>query len=379
MCIYFQSKLRSPAKIKFSKLVQQPTNNLKPQYKNSEQSNMKMEAAISYNPRSSPHEIRDTNEKSEACKEINNEVVYVQSDQKNDLQNNKNGIEVATAEKSELEDHGQNGKNEVQEMENFSLQLEVEENCASASNNLDKSLEQTQGETADLNNQAESCNRSSQSNTENDSVDVVESTTTEIVDKQNLEKDQEDQLVLSQDCNLSIKDVKVKLNDCLKEDNADQSASYAHKDVSFVKTLRTMSGRRSISRLRNVTGKDYQPSPNSSLYVNTSDVSISQDALNDKESYRNLRQRFATRELNSSNGKTESVSLKRKPDAEIENVSKKSKSEYSFLNSSFEFLKSFRNSNSETTACDLQETNHGVSRENKEETQDLEKRWCVIM
>ena len=154
------------------------------------------------------------------------------------------------------------------------------------------------GDSQELNGQSTSKESSQESEKLTiNSVDVVESTTSEAPDSghgtQNEKEDSasaknqengEDASFVSYDSSIMLKDVQIKLNDCLKDNsklfdvsNADESATVdpeKRADMSFGKTLRSISGRSTINRLRYVTLREQRFSPNSSLFVNTSSLSI---------------------------------------------------------------------------------------------------------
>lgn len=166
-----------------------------------------------------------------------------------------------------------------------------------------------------------------------------------------------------------------------EEVGADQSApDYLHKDDTFGKTLRTLSGRKSIGR--HITLRERQSSPNSSLFVNTSSISASEDGT---FGYKASRQRIALSELSSSNNGTPS-DKKRRLVEETTSLPKKPKTEGSgLLNSSFEFLKNpfSRRSVQVSTPYKFEESDKSNISSSEEVKADGEsgaaRRWCVVM
>lgn len=237
------------------------------------------------------------------------------------------------------------------------------------------------------------------------SVDIVESTTSEItgvpepVVQSETQKDQEnindpvnnDASFVSYDSSILLKDVKVRLNDCLKENSKlfdttneeEIMASHFPKDVSFGKTLRNISGRLSINRMRHITC-ERRISPNSSLFVNTSVMSPQDDGAESKILYYNtgLSDSFPT------NGSSYECNRKRKLDTPSWDSTKKQKTERSLLSSPINLLKSLRRpvqvSTPNVTSYKL-ETKLDISGikddDNKVTTEPTEstKKWCVVM
>ncbi|KYQ50241.1 hypothetical protein ALC60_10695 [Trachymyrmex zeteki] len=147
-------------------------------------------------------------------------------------------------------------------------------------------------------NEKEEMQSEAPTNNESCSVDnVVESTTSELSEtsesiiQSDIQKDKEsiddtinDPSFISYDSSIMLKDVKIRLNDCLKDNlklydvsNTEGIPNQLLKDQSFGRTLRNISGRHSIGRMRHVTLRENRISPNSSLFVNTSTMSMPQD------------------------------------------------------------------------------------------------------
>ncbi|KYM88920.1 hypothetical protein ALC53_02686 [Atta colombica] len=146
-------------------------------------------------------------------------------------------------------------------------------------------------------NEKEETQSETPTNNESCSVDIVESTTSELSEtsesiiQSDIQKDKEsindtinDPSFISYDSSIMLKDVKIRLNDCLKDNsklydvsNTEDIPNQLSKDQSFGRTLRNISGRHSIGRMRHVTLRENRISPNSSLFVNTSTMSMLQD------------------------------------------------------------------------------------------------------
>jgi hypothetical protein len=132
--------------------------------------------------------------------------------------------------------------------------------------------------------------------------------------------------------------------------------------------------------MRHITLRDRQPSPNSSLFVNTSNTSFSEGSIAD---YKILHYNTVS-ELTSSNGAspfdrkrkilTESISDLKKPKIE----------ESSLWNASFELFKypfSMRRPVHVSTTYKFQTEKHDLNASNESKTDDsgIIKKWCVIM
>ncbi|XP_070517765.1 putative leucine-rich repeat-containing protein DDB_G0290503 isoform X2 [Cardiocondyla obscurior] len=238
------------------------------------------------------------------------------------------------------------------------------------------------------------------------SVEIVESTTSEIpeipvsVTQSNIQKDKEnddinDASFVSYDSAIMLKDVQIRLNDCLKdnsklydESNMEDVQSQLLKDLSFGKTLRNISGRHSIGRMRHVTLREKRISPNSSLFVNTSTMSVPQDEGGDSKVLHYgsglLSDSFST------NGSP--LDRKRKIETENWNSAKKQKTdgESNIFNTSLNLWKNLRIpsmqvSTPKAAPCNFESTKLNISGikndDNKNATEPTEstKKWCVIM
>ncbi|XP_015594909.1 pre-mRNA-splicing factor CWC22 homolog [Cephus cinctus] len=244
--------------------------------------------------------------------------------------------------------------------------------------------------------------------TESYSVDVVESTTSEVSEASELvtqiESDKvaekstsipgDDVSFVTYDSNIMLKDVKIKLNDCLKDNsklfdtsNADNSISEPlSKDSSFGRTLRNISGRHSIGRMRHVTLRDRRLSPNNSLFVNTSSASLPAEEAGEQKfsHYRSdLSEKF------SSNGSA--MEKKRKLELDACNSAKKIKTneESSFLNSSIGLLRGWRRpiqvSTPNVAGYKLKPDKlnisgiHGRNDRILDNESEVTKNWCTVM
>ncbi|XP_020284378.1 uncharacterized protein DDB_G0290301-like isoform X2 [Pseudomyrmex gracilis] len=244
--------------------------------------------------------------------------------------------------------------------------------------------------------------------TESYSVDIVESTTSEVsetsesVSQSDLQKDKEkddtvnndDASFITYNSSIMLKDVQIRLNDCLKDNsklfevsNTEDTPSLQSKDLSFGKTLRNISGRHSINRMRHVTLRERRISPNSSLFVNTSTMSIAHDeGAESKVLHYNsdvLSKTFPT------NGSP--LERKRKIETAEWESSKKPKTanESGLLNTSLGFLKGFSrmqvSTPKATNPYKFTSTRLNISgiRDDddtiKAESTESTKKWCVIM
>ncbi|XP_018400731.1 PREDICTED: uncharacterized protein LOC108778130 isoform X2 [Cyphomyrmex costatus] len=255
-------------------------------------------------------------------------------------------------------------------------------------------------------NEKEEMQSEAATNNESCSVDIVESTTSEIsvtsesIIQSDTQKDKEstddtinDPSFISYDSSIMLKDVQIRLNDCLKDNsklydvsNTEDISNQLLKDQSFGRTLRNISGRHSIGRMRHVTLRENRISPNSSLFVNTSSMSTQDEGIESKVlSYGLLSDDFST------NGSP----LDRKRRIETENWSstKKQKTDAessSIFNTSINLLKGLRMpsmqvSTPKATSYKFETTkldNSGIKHDdNKMMAEPIEstKKWCVIM
>lgn len=282
--------------------------------------------------------------------------------------------------------------------DNKDVKDDSKEECSSSSKNDPINKEDTQSE--------------SQTDTESYSVDVLESTTSEVSevseipsqekekeketekekekekDKEKVEKDTtKETSFVSYDPSIMLKDVQIKLNDCLKENsklfdasNVEHSLPIQPQKESFGKTLRSISGRRSLNRMRYVTLREHRYSPNDSLFVNTSTASVPPD---DSLDFKILRYSTGLSDvLPSSNGSP--TERKRKNDTDDWNSTKKQRTEteQSLLHSSIDLLKGLRRPiQVSTPVSELKFQSGKLNLGNEQESKSNEgpKKWCVIM
>ncbi|XP_015111171.1 cell wall protein RBR3 isoform X2 [Diachasma alloeum] len=236
------------------------------------------------------------------------------------------------------------------------------------------------------------------SNDANPADVLVESTTSEscppsdLKSQENPSESNEDQVkpeddpsFVSYDSTIMLKDVQIKLNDCLRDNSKmmdvtdpNASMSEAFKDLSFGRTLRGISGRNSIGRMRHVTLRDRQRTPNDSLFVNTSSASFSQDdAL-----------RYTPGFLDSPSRNGTPSDRKRKLGSEVNDSAKKPRQEESSIfNTSLEYIKNLRRPvqvstpNPKGFKFDIGEKSEGDN-ENVQVGVNANvepKKWCVVM
>ena len=256
----------------------------------------------------------------------------------------------------------------------------------------------------------------SQTDTESFSVEILESTTSEvsevseIVLQNDAEKEKEKEVekekekekpgevanetnvsFVSYDPAIMLKDVQIKLNDCMKENSKLFEASNAELDtltqpprdsMSFGKTLRSMSGRRSLSRMRHVTLREHRYSPNNSMFVNTSMASLPSD---ETEDFKILRYSIGLSDpMSATNGSQ--ADRKRKLDAEEWSSSikkQKTESENSLLNTSISLLKGLRRPIQVSTPVSEMKFQSGkldlTDEESNKSMNENAKKWCSIM
>lgn len=162
------------------------------------------------------------------------------------------------------------------------------------------------------------------------------------------------------------------------ETKADQSSTDSQKDTTFGKTLRTISGRHSIGRMRHMKLRDRQPSPNSSLFVNTSSASLAEDV-----DLKSIHRRTPTADLTSTNGTEKVLDRKRKlidVSFDTQKKIKTDESKGSFLSSSIEMIKKpFRRSVKTTTSKKPEKEQIHVGGGELVPYGESNKKWCLIM
>ncbi|XP_078032697.1 uncharacterized protein LOC144467675 isoform X2 [Augochlora pura] len=210
---------------------------------------------------------------------------------------------------------------------------------------------------------------------------------------------QKDESFVSYDPTILLKDVQIKLNDCMKEnqklpettrtdreeeqEEEQEMPSRPYQDLSFGKTLRSISGRRSLSRMRHVTIREQRYSPNNSMFVNTSGTSFMPDEIED---FKILRYSTGVSEtISASNGS--SMEKKRKHDFKEDWSSKKQKidTENSLLNTSISILKGLRKPiQASTPVAELKFQGDKLDLSDNERDklandQSSKVRWCTVM
>lgn len=322
----------------------------------------------------------------------------------------------------EVEEHEDTELNLRYETDDSPLKIHEEkaDDADSKGDNSEKCLSKVAATTKNDLNEKEDLQSETQTDTESNSADVLEFTTSEVSEMSEVasqndvqnekekEKDKEEEKgkekekeneksedavgkdvsFVSYNPSIMLKDVQIKLNDCLKENsklfntsNASQSTStQSVKDMSFGKTLRNISGRRSLSRMRHVTLRERRYSPSDSMLVNVSSVSFSSD--DNTPDFKILR--YST-DLSDTVSTTNGSPSERKRKHEIEdwNSTKKQKaeSENSLLNSSVSLLKGLRKPIQVSTPVSELKFQTGKLElgENSKPANESNKKWCVIM
>lgn len=322
-----------------------------------------------------------------------------------------------SVEKEQTECVKANGSDKVKEDEDLEdsdikLSLEVEDNSAQMQEDKpdnkdvkDDSKEECSSSKNDPINK-EDAQSESQTDTESYSLDVLESTTSELSEvsetpsqekeketekekekeKEKIEKTKDTSFV-SYDPSIMLKDVKIKLNDCLKENSklfdastVEHSSPIQPQKESFGKTLRSLSGRRSLNRMRYITLREHRYSPSDSLFVNTSTASVAPD---DSLDFKILRYSTGLSDIApSSNGSP--TERKRKNDTDEWSTTKKQRTEteQSLLHSSIDLLKGLRRPiQVSTPVSELKFQSGKLNLANEQESKSNEgpKKWCVIM
>lgn len=253
--------------------------------------------------------------------------------------------------------------------------------------------------------QKEDLHSESQTDTESNSVDILEITTSEMSEtsetasqndvqkEKEKEKEKREESVskdvsfVSYDSSIMLKDVQIKLNDCLKENSklfdtsnaSHNTSSQPQKEMSFGKTLRSITGRRSLNTMRHITLREQRYSPNDSLFVNTSSASLPPDDVAD---YKIVR--YST-DLSDVLSTTNGSPTERKRKHEIDNWSsikkQKTESENSLLNSSIGLLKGLRKPIQVSTPVSEMkfQTDKLELDESSKSANEGSKKWCVIM
>ncbi|XP_054002048.1 serrate RNA effector molecule homolog [Hylaeus anthracinus] len=349
------------------KSVEPTLENMQPE---SEEAEVKLDATTE-NEDAKKDTVKDTQE-SDEC--VDHATVKLPPDSK-EQENSINKESLVVEEEQIQEQEVAEIPKEAEEHEEPDLTLSFETEDSATKTQEEKSNDNTESKEAKeecISLQSESkadiqekedVQSESQTDTESYSVDMLESTTSElsevseVVSQNDGQKEKEkveeethnkETSFVSYDPSIMLKDVQIKLNDCMKENtktldasNADyEMLSQGSREASFGKTLRSISGRRSLNRMRHVTLRDHRYSPNNSLFVNTSSASLLPD---ETEDFKILRYSTGLSDtISTTNGS--SSERKRKYETEDWNSSKKPKteSENSLLNTSISILKGLR-------------------------------------
>lgn len=241
------------------------------------------------------------------------------------------------------------------------------------------------------------------------SVEVVESTTSEVSEASESVQTESDRAIskevlnqvsnkdlsfVSFDASIMLKDVQVRLNDCLKDNShlfevTDEERSMSEplcRDSSFGRTLRNISGRHSINRMRHVTVRS-RLSPNSSLYVNMSSASLPDE---DGRDHKILRHKGGLSGTPTCNGTPAERKRKLEPEACREAKKIKTDSESSLLDTSIGILQGLRRPIQVSTPnvggykfkadkLDVSEISTNDNKAAVQEQPGIVKKWCSIM
>ncbi|KAG7189989.1 hypothetical protein KM043_006147 [Ampulex compressa] len=348
-------------------------------------------------------------ESQESTREVEENVPTRESAESKETEN---GQEDTAKQNTEQEEHEEMDIKLSFEAEESPVKIQEQESSESVIKE-DVAIEEihsVQSEVKNVTVEKEDLQSESQTDTESYSVDIVESTTSEVsetseaVSQNESQKERErekltetagnDVSFVSYDSSIMLKDVQIKLNDCLKEnsklydvrDTEQSTPNPLSREMSFGKTLRSISGRHSISRMRHVTIRD-RLSPNSSLFVNTSTMSLPADETSDCKI---LRYSSGLSDTYSTNGSPSE--RKRKLDPEDWSSTKKPKTEVenNFLHTSISLLKGLRRPvqvstpNVEPYKFDSSKLNiSGLSDDDgkmsNESTIEGTNKWCIIM
>ncbi|XP_076294965.1 uncharacterized protein LOC143216083 isoform X2 [Lasioglossum baleicum] len=307
-----------------------------------------------------------------------------ETDLKLSLENDEN------SEKPREEKIGEEPKSK----ENEEVRIETESRAQENDEAQSVSLNDTESSTVELAESLKSdlteVSESTSQNEERNEREKVEETTTE-----------KEESFVSYDPAIMLKDVQIKLNDCMKESSKMAEASAADQqaeqdqdqestlpprpsdDLSFGKTLRNISGRRSLGRMRHVTIREQRYSPNNSMFVNTSGTSLMPD---ENEDFKILRYNTGVSEtISASNGS--SMEKKRKHETIEDRAGKKQKTETenSMFNTSISLLKGLRRPiQASTPVAELKFQSNKLDllddeRDKSVNDHQAPKKWCAFM
>lgn len=315
-----------------------------------------------------------------------------------------NAKEVADESTTELEEQEQDELNlQIEESPVKSQETTSNDSAMNNTNKIDQ-LPQTQDINDDI-KEKKSSQADSETGTETCSVDILESVTSDLselsesVSQQDVQKKIEsteqnvkcDISGITYDPSVMLKDVKIRLNDCLIEkvertdvNDADSSTSNLLTNDSFGKTLRNISGRSTINRLRNTTSHEYRFSPNYSQFTNISTLSTPQE---ESTNVKILRYNTGLSETMASNGSP--TDKKRKLESPDLAVTKKQKTKQgNLLNTSMDILRGLRKPiqiSTPNVGYKIQSDKLNISEINDGNDKLLltheegTKKWCVIM
>nr|XP_050858824.1 myotubularin-related protein DDB_G0290005-like [Vespula vulgaris] len=345
-----------------------------------------------------------TNTEKKTAESIEEDITPMQNEIK--LQDKEND------KKENLEENNKEFGEEEQDEVQINLQLEdspmkSQESASTVSitndENESEELSQTQ-EVNDNTKEKKSSQTESEAGTESCSIDIVESVTSELsevsesLSQQDTKKEREnfEQSVkneisnINYDSSVTLKDVQIKLNDCLKEKfkhvevcDADNMSNLSSSDT-FGKTLRNISGRSAINRFRHTSSFDYRFSPNDTQLTN---VSMLSTPRRETANVKILHYNTGLADM-SSNGNP--VERKRKLESPDSITIKKQKTEQSsLLNTSMDLLRGLRKPIQISTPnvsykvqsdkLNIREINDGNDKFLPTHTDDGTKKWCVIM
>ncbi|XP_011645584.1 uncharacterized protein LOC105432458 isoform X2 [Pogonomyrmex barbatus] len=429
----FKSKLRPPTKLEYHQTKQNKLLMKNPEIKpvmqpETEEAEVKLNVSIqkenvteensnnkvveveksSVNKDHIEHAFEETSELQSSAKDIE-EIIFVES---KTVSQEEEGILLASTNTETKEANEQNENNIKLTFESEESPIKDEEkkldDKRSTDNYKGEELFTVQEEIKNGTNEKEEKQSEIPIDNESYSVDIVESTTSEVSEtsesiiQSDIQKDKEriddainDASFISYDSSIMLKDVKIRLNDCLKDNsklydtsNMEGMPSHLLKDMSFGKTLRSISGRHSIGRMRHVTLRERRISPNSSLFVNTSTMSIPQDEGTEGSKFLHYGSGLLSDSF-STNGSP----LDRKRKIELENWSstkkQKTDEESSLLNTSLNLLKGLRlpmqvstpkatSYKFESNKLDISGIKNDDNKMMAEPTEST-KKWCVIM
>lgn len=352
-----------------------------------------------------------TEDKEDSTSSTHTEKKTIESIEENKQTDNE--IKLQDKENDTLEAVGEENKDLSEDDIQLNLQIQdspEKSQETTSTDNVIKNEDETEQlpqiqEVNDNTKEKKNSQTESEAGTETCSVDIIESVTSDLSEvsetasqqdtqketdnsEQNLKSDISG---VTHDVPVTLKDIKIRLNDCVKENlqHADVSAvdsnmSNMLSSESFGKTLRNISGRCSINRLRHTTSYEYRFSPNDSQFTNISALSTSQDK---PTNVKILRYNTGLSETMSSNGSP--MERKRKLESPDTTVVKKQKTKQgNLLNTSMDLLRGLRKPIQISTPnvgykvqsdkLDISDINDGNDKLLPTYDEGT-KKWCVIM